>query len=147
MAEVKTKVTTQDPENFLKSIEPEQKRLDGFVLLEIFEKITGEKAMMWGTSIVGFGTYHYKSEKSRQEGDWFLVGFSPRKQNLTFYIMHGNEESSALLEKLGKHTRSGGIGGCLYINKLADIDQTVLEKLIEKSFLFMKKKQEADLPI
>jgi hypothetical protein len=139
MAELKTKQTAQSVKDFLETITPEQKRADGFALFEMFEKITGEKAVMWGTSIVGFGKYHYKSEKSSQEGDWFLVGFSPRKQNLSLYIMHGNNDSTALLEKLGKHKRSGGIGGCLYINKLTDVDQTVLEKLIEKSFQFMKK--------
>lgn len=139
MAEPKTKTTNQDPTEFLKTIEPEEKQRDGFALLEMFQKITGEKAVMWGTSIVGFGKYHYKSEKSAQEGDWFLVGFSPRKQNLTLYIMHGNNDSASLLEKLGKHKTSGGIGGCLYINKLADVDQAILTTLIEKSFHYMKK--------
>jgi hypothetical protein len=139
VAEPKTKVTIQNPKDFLNSIEPEQKRVDGLALLEMFEKVTGEKPVMWGTSIVGFGKYHYKSEKSAQEGDWMLVGFSPRKQNLTLYILHGNNDSAALLEKLGKHKTSGGIGGCLYINKLADVDQTVLTSLIEKSFQHMKK--------
>lgn len=140
MAEPKTKITNQNPKDFLNTIEPEQKKLDGFALLELFEKVTGEKAVMWGTSIVGFGKYHYKSEKSRQEGDWMLVGFSPRKQNLTLYIMHGNSDSSDLLGKLGKHTTSGGMGGCLYINKLSDVDQTVLAKLIDTSYQYMKKK-------
>jgi hypothetical protein len=140
MAELKTQATDQNPKDFLNSIEPEQKKVDGLALLEIFQRITGEKPVMWGGSIIGFGQYHYKSEKSAQEGDWFLVGFSPRKQNLSLYVMHGNDGSSALLEKLGKHKTSGGIGGCLYINKLADVDQTVLEKLIEKSFQYMKKK-------
>jgi len=93
VSELKTKVTVQDPEDFLNSIEPQQKKQDSFVLLEMFEKVTGEKAVMWGSSIVGFGKYHYKSEKSRQEGDWMLVGFSPRKANLTLYIMHGNEKT------------------------------------------------------
>ncbi len=135
MAEPKTKVTNQDPKEFLNSIEPESKRVDGFKLLELFEKATGEKGVMWGTSIVGFGTYHYKSSRSSQEGDWMLVGFSPRKQNLTLYIVHGNEDSADLLKKLGKHkTSGGGMGGCLYINKLSDVDQKVLEKLIKKSF-------------
>lgn len=135
MVEPKTKVTTQSPKDFLNTIEPEQKRKDSLVLLNIFEKVTGEKAVMWGTSIVGFGKYHYKSEKSRQEGDWMLVGFSPRKQNLTLYILHGNESNQELLAKLGKHKRSGGsLGGCLYINKLSDVDQTVLAKLIGNSF-------------
>jgi hypothetical protein len=140
MAEPKTKATIQDPLEFLQTIEPGEKKKDGFALLEMFQKVTGEKAVLWGTSIVGFGKYHYKSEKSAQEGDWFLVGFSPRKQNLTLYIMHGNNDSEALLGKLGKHKRSGGIGGCLYINKLADVDQAVLEALIEKSFQYMQKK-------
>jgi hypothetical protein len=141
MAELKTKATTLDPKDFLNSIEPQQKKVDGFALLEMFKKVTGEKPVMWGTSIVGFGMYHYKSERSTQEGDWPLVGFSPRKQNLTLYIMSGNDKSDTLLEKLGKHKRSVG---CLYINKLADVDQKVLEKLIENSFEFMKKNNPFD---
>src|SRR5258708_39667090 len=141
MAEQKTKVTNQNPKDFLSKVEPEQKRLDSFALLELFQKVTGEKAVMWGESIVGFGMYHYKSERSAQEGDWFLVGFSPRKQNLTLYILHGNDNSQELLAKLGKHTTSAGsMGGCLYINKLSDVDQPVLVKLIETSFQYMKKK-------
>src|SRR5436190_21362980 len=141
MAEQKTKATNQNPKNFLSKLGPEQKRLDSFALLELFEKVTGEKAVMWGESMVGFGRYHYKSERSDQEGDWFLVGFSPRKQNLTLYIMHGNDKNQELLAKLGKHKFSGGsMGGCLYINKLSDVDQTVLATLIETSFQFMKKK-------
>lgn len=139
MAEPKTKITTQDPKEFLNTIEPEEKRKDAFTLLELFEQVTGEQAVMWGTAIVGFGKYHYKSEKNRQEGDWMLVGFSPRKQNLTLYIMHGNNDSAALLEKLGKHKTSGGMGGCLYINKLSDVDQKVLATLIKQSFDYMKK--------
>ncbi len=137
MSEPKTKPTSQSVIEFLNSVVPEEKRQDGFTLLEIFEKITGEKAVMWGTSIVGFGQYHYKSERSRQEGDWMLVGFSPRKQNLTLYIMHGNKDNPAL-EKLGKHKTSGGMGGCLYINRLSDVDQKVLSQLIETSYRSMK---------
>jgi hypothetical protein len=139
MSEPKTKPTSQSVKEFLNSVVPEEKRQDSFALLEMFEKITGEKAVMWGTSIVGFGQYHYKSERSRQEGDWMLVGFSPRKQNLTLYILHGNKDNPAF-EKLGKHKTSGsGMGGCLYINKLSDVDQKVLSKLIENSFRYMKK--------
>ncbi len=135
MSEPKTKPHSQDPKDFLNTVEPEQKRLDSFALLELFQKVTGEKPVMWGSSIVGFGKYHYKSEKSRQEGDWMLVGFSPRKQNLTLYILHGNDKQQELLAKLGKHKTSGGsMGGCLYINKLADVDQKVLATLIETSF-------------
>lgn len=136
MSELKTKPTTQSVTAFLNTIEPEQKQKDAFVLLKMFEKVTGEKAVMWGTSIVGFGTYHYKSERSSQEGDWMLVGFSPRKQNLTLYVMHGNKDNPGL-EKLGKHKTSAG--GCLYINKLADVDQAILEKLIKNSLDYMKK--------
>lgn len=140
MAEPKTKITNQNPKEFLNTVEPEEKRKDAFTLLKIFEDVTKEKAVMWGTAIIGFGKYHYKSEKSRQEGDWMLTGFSPRKQNLTLYILHGNNDSAALLTKLGKHKTSGGsIGGCLYINKLSDIDQGILTKLIKKSFDYMKK--------
>lgn len=135
MAELKTKATNQNPKDFLNTIEPEEKKKDGFALLEIFHKVTGEKAVMWGTGIVGFGMYHYKSERSTQEGDWPLVGFSPRKQNLTLYIMHGNQDNP-LLKKLGKHKASGG---CLYVNKLSDVDAAILEKLIEKAFQYMKK--------
>jgi hypothetical protein len=136
MAELKTKATTHSVADFLHTVEPEQKQKDSFVLLEMFEKITGEKPTMWGTSIVGFGKYHYKSERSAQEGDWFLVGFSPRKQNLTLYIMHGNQDSAELIGKLGKHKTGGG---CLYITKLTDVDLDVLSQLIQKSFEYMKK--------
>lgn len=136
MAELKTKATKQNPIDFLKTIEPEEKQKDGLALLELFQKVTGEKAVMWGTSIVGFGMYHYKSEKSSQEGDWPLVGFSPRKQNLTLYIMHGNQDNLAL-KTLGKHKTSSG--SCLYINKLSDVDQKVLSDLIKASFQYMKK--------
>ncbi|MES2436785.1 MAG: DUF1801 domain-containing protein [Patescibacteria group bacterium] len=136
MAELKTKATKESVEKFLKSIEPDQKQKDAFVLLEMFEKVTGEKAVMWGPSIVGFGMYHYKSERSTQEGDWPLVGFSPRKQNLTLYIINGNQNNPDL-KKLGKHKTSAG---CLYINKLEDVDEKVLLSLIKKSFQYMKKK-------
>lgn len=137
MAELKTKLTTQAASEFLDSIESETKKQDSFKLLEIFEKVTGEKAQMWGASIIGFGKYHYKSDKSTQEGDWPLVAFSPRKQNLTLYILSGSEDSLELLQKLGKHKVSGG---CLYINKLEDIDTTALQALIKSAYLRMKKK-------
>ena len=135
MAELKTKLTTVDPKEFLNAVEPEQKRKDSFELLELFEKVTGEKPVMWGSSIIGFGKYHYKSEKSKQEGDWFLVGVSPRKQNITLYILHGNDKNPELMEKLDKHkTSGGGMGGYLYINKLSDVDQNILAELIKTSF-------------
>lgn len=130
MAELKTKPTGHSVKEFLDKIEPKEKREDGLALLDLFKKITGENAVLWGTSIVGFGTYHYKSERSKQEGDWMRVGFSPRKQNLTLYIMARNKDEP-LLEKLGKHKRGGG---CLYINHLADVDIKILEKLIKTSY-------------
>lgn len=136
MSELKTQPTSQDPREFLNSVEPTDKRADSFALLEMMERITGEQPVMWGSSIVGFGSYHYKSERSRQEGDWPLVGFSPRKQNLTLYIMPGNHENQELLGKLGKHKSSVG---CLYIKRLADVDQAILATLVETSFNHMKR--------
>lgn len=137
MAELKTKATTESVTEFLEKVEPEEKQRDSFTLLEMFQEITGEKAVMWGTSIVGFGKYHYKSERSAQEGDWPLIGFSPRKQNLTLYIMAGNENNHDLFKNLGKHKTSVG---CVYIKRLSDVDPTVLKKLIESSFHYMKQK-------
>lgn len=136
MAELKTKPTDQNPKDFLNSVEPEQKKTDVFTLLELFQKVTGEKPVMWGASIIGFGQYHYKSERSTQEGDWPLVGFSPRKQNLTLYIKVDNNENKTLLTKLGKHKSSVS---CVYINKLADVDQSVLTALIKNAYEHMKK--------
>ena len=137
MVEIKTKVTKAGAKDFIDQVPDKTKRGDALVLLKLFQKITGEKPKMWGTSIIGFGSYHYKSEKSSQEGDWPLTAFSPRKQNLTIYIMLGFADYSGLLKKLGKHKTSVG---CLYINKLSDIDLGILEKLIKQSFLVMKKK-------
>lgn len=135
MAELKTKPTNQDPKEFLNTIEPEQKRIDSFKLLELFEEVTGEKPTMWGDSMIGFGKYHYKSERSSQEGDWPLTGFSPRKANLTLYLMSGFKDLKKLLEKLGKHKTSKA---CLYINKLSDVNQDILTKLILNSYNQMK---------
>lgn len=136
MAEPKTKATNKSVEEFLQGIEPEQKRRDGLTLLEMFKTITGEKPVMWGPTMVGFGVYHYKSERSRQEGDWLRTGFSPRKQALTLYVLTG-ESDAPLLEKLGKHKT--GVG-CLYINKLADVDIKILEKLIRHSWEYMERR-------
>lgn len=137
MAELKTLPNNASVTSFLNSVENETKRKDSFTLLSMFEKITGEKAKMWGAAIVGFGMYHYKSERSSQEGDWPLIGFSPRKQNLTLYITFGLAGQINLLKKLGKHKTSKG---CLYINKLSDIDQKILEAIIKQSFTAAKKK-------
>jgi hypothetical protein len=137
MAELKTKVSHASVLDFLNTIEPEAKRQDAFALLQLFEKITGEEAKLWGSSIIGFGQYHYESTRSSQKGDWPLTGFSPRKANLTMYIMPGFKDYQDLLEKLGKHKTSVS---CLYINKLSDIDIMVLTKIIEKGYTDMKKK-------
>ena len=143
MAEIKTKPTKQSAAAFLKTVEPESRRKDCLQLLKIFQDATGKKPVMWGTSIVGFGSFHYKSTRSTQEGDWPLVSFSPRKQNLTLYALtqkHAQQvagtrnkdvKEHALLKKLGKYKIGGG---CLYINKLADVDQKVLATLIKNAF-------------
>jgi len=136
MAEIKTKETNQSVHGYLAKIEPEKRRVEGLALLKMFEEITGETPKIWGSSIIGFGKYHYKSERSSQEGDWPLVGFSPRKQNLTLYIMQGNADNTELLTKLGKHKQSVG---CIYINKLADINENVLRELIKHAYEFMKR--------
>lgn len=141
MAELKTKVTKASVKDFINKVPDKTKREDSLSLLNLFQNVTGEKAKMWGTSIIGFGMYHYKSERSTQEGDWPLTGFSPRKQNLTIYIMLGLADYSSLLKKLGKHKISGG--SCLYIHKLSDVDMKILEQIVKKSFLAMKKKYKA----
>ncbi len=137
MSELKTRVSDASVEDFIKAVPDEAKRTDSIKLLELFKKVTGEEPKMWGTSIIGFGKYHYKSERSRQEGDWPLTGFSPRKQNLSLYIMPGFDDYQDLLKDLGKHKTSVG---CLYVNKLADVDLIILEKLVKKSYLDMKEK-------
>ena len=137
MAELKTKLTKQKAADFIKTVQPEQKQADSRILLKMFASATGEKPAMWGTSIVGFGSYHYKSERSTQEGDWPLVGFSPRKTNLTLYVMLGVKKDDPLLKKLGKYKVSLS---CLYINKLADVDQKVLSRLVQKAYEQLKKK-------
>ena len=129
MAELKTKVTNASVQDFINSVENETRRQDGFELLKIYKRVTGLEPKMWGPSIVGFGVYHYKSERSSQEGDWPLAAFSPRKQNLTLYVYPRNFPE--LLKDLGKHTTSVG---CLYVNKLDDVDLRVLEKLIAAGY-------------
>lgn len=137
MSEPKTRVTDANVNDFINSVTDEVKRRDCLVLLEMYTRLTDEPAKMWGPSMVGFGQYHYKSDRSAQEGDWLITGFSPRKQNLTLYFMLGFDDSKELLEGLGKHKTSVG---CLYINKLSDVDLKVLEKLIKLSYEAMKKK-------
>ena len=129
MAEMKTKPTNESVEKFLNKVSDEERRADCFAVAKIMEEITGEKPKMWGPSIVGFGSYHYKYASGR-EGDWPITGFSPRKKDLTLYLMMGYEKHSDLMEKLGKHS---GRKSCLYINRLSDIHIPTLKKLIKAS--------------
>jgi hypothetical protein len=131
MGTIKTLVTDASVEDFINSVDGDVKKADAFQLLEMYKTVTKLPARMWGTSMIGFGQYHYKSERSTQEGDWPLAAFSPRKQNLTLYIMPGFNDYSDLLDKLGKHKTSVG---CLYINKLSDVDIDVLMQLIQLSY-------------
>ena len=137
MAEAKTKPTNESVKDFLNRIPEAERREDCFAVAKMMEEITGEKPKMWGPSIVGFGSYHYKGASGR-EGEWMLIGFSPRKQNLTLYIMTGFGNQSELMEKLGKHSASKG--SCLYIKRLDDIHLPTLKKLISQSVKYMKKK-------
>jgi hypothetical protein len=130
MAELKTKMTEASVEGFLASIEDEKKRRDSFTLLEIFSRATGTQPKMWGSSIVGFGEYHYKYA-SGHEGDMCKIGFSPRKQALTLYLMQDRTKFQHLLPALGKF--KSGVG-CLYIKKLEDVDVAVLEQMIRLSY-------------
>jgi hypothetical protein len=127
-AEIKTKETEASVEDFINTVADEQKRKDCFSLLKLMQKATKEKPKMWGASLIGFGNKRYKSPTSGREVDWFIIGFSPRKANISLYLttsMHSYDET--ILKKLGKHKTGGG---CLYINKLSDVDLKVLEKMI-----------------
>lgn len=136
MAENKTKATAASVSKFIDQVENEQKRNDAKTLVDIFEKLTGEKGKMWGPSIIGFGQYHYKYESGR-EGDFMLAGFSPRKTALTLYIMAGFSKYDEYLSKLGKFKTGKS---CLYIKKLADVDMAVLESMIADSIQTIQKK-------
>lgn len=129
MAELKTRPTGASVEDFLNGIEDEQRRRDCFTVLELMRQATQAEPQMWGDSIVGFGSYHYRYTSGR-EGDWFLTGFSPRKQDLTLYIMSGFDEYDALLDGLGKHKTGKA---CLYIKRLEDVDLPTLQRLIQES--------------
>ena len=135
MAKNKTTATTQSVDKFISQVEDETKRDDSYELIKIFKSVTGENAKMWGPSIIGFGSYHYKYE-SGHEGDACLAGFSPRKSAIVLYIMNF-EGKDELLTKLGKLKPSKG---CVYIKKLADIDVAVLKKMIDGSVRYLKKK-------
>lgn len=127
MAEAKTKPTNQSVDEFLNKIPESERRADCFEVAKIMEGITGEKPKMWGPSIVGFGSYHYKYASGR-EGDWPMMGFSPRKKDLTLYIMMGFEKHADLMEKLGKHSTGKS---CLYIKRLSDVHIPTLKQLIK----------------
>lgn len=138
MAELKTQATKRSVPAFIKSLPDAAKRTDSLELLNIFAKATKEKPVLWGTSIIGYGQYHYESERSSQKGDWPLTGFSPRQANLTIYIMPGFKEYGDLLKNLGKFKVSGG--SCLYIKRLSDIDTAVLTRLIKRSVADMRRR-------
>jgi hypothetical protein len=140
MAELKTKVTEASVNKFVDSLADEAKRKDSHSLFEMMQKATQNEAKMWGDSIVGFGDYHYVG-KSGREGDWFLAGFSPRKQTLTLYMLGGWEQHDELLAKLGKYSLGKG---CLYIKRLDDVDVSVLNKLIVEAVVRAKKQAQAD---
>ena len=133
MAELKTKKNDNSVTGFLESVEEEKKREDCQAILKLMHEVTGDEPTMWGDSIVGFGSYDYKYASGR-EGTWFQTGFSPRKQNLTLYIMSGFDRYDELLGKLGKYKTGKS---CLYIKKLEDVDLDVLEELVKESVKVM----------
>jgi len=135
MYELKTKENDNDVMEFIEQVESERKRADAYQLLDLFTETTGFKAKMWGSSIIGFGSYHYKYA-SGHEGDAPLVGFSPRKAKISLYFATGDTEREQLLKDFGKHTTGKA---CVYINKVADIDVNVLKALITQSVRFLKK--------
>jgi hypothetical protein len=133
--ELKTKETSASVEDFLNSIENEERRTDGFRVLEMYKRVTGEKPKMWGPAIIGFGDQKYRYPDGR-EMDWMTAAFSPRKQNLTLYVICGSPKQPALLAKLGKHSTSVS---CLYIKRLSDVDTKVLESIIKDAYKPVKK--------
>lgn len=138
MAELKTKQHNASVSEFINQFaDSEQKRKDSFELLKLMQDFTGYEPKMWGPSIIGFGSFHYKSDRSRQEGDWPLVGFSPRKAAISLYVYTGAKQHEYLLENLGKFKMGKA---CIYIKKLSDIDQDVLRQLMKATIEFLKAK-------
>ena len=138
MAEIKTKQTGADVVEFINSFaDTEQKKKDSFELLKLMQDFTGYEPKMWGPSIIGFGQYHYKSERSSQEGDWPLVGFSPRKSAISLYVYSGCSGQDDLLKELGKFKMGKS---CIYVKKLSDINQETLKKLIRTTIDFLRSK-------
>jgi hypothetical protein len=138
MAEIKTKPVDSDIEKFLMTVEPEKRRADSIKIKKLFDSVIKEKPALWNNNMIGYGSFHYKSERSSQEGDWPLTAFSPRKQNITIYIMSGARNYESLLKELGKYKIS--TGSCIYINKIEDINPEILKKIISSSVSDMKKK-------
>ncbi len=138
MAELKTKQHDGDVFEFITSFaNTEQKRLDSFELVELMQKVTGHPPKMWGNSMIGFGSYHYKSDRSKQEGDWPLVAFSPRKAAISLYVYSGAPEHEYLLKDLGKYT----IGkACIYVKRLSDIDLEALKRIMLATIDFLEEK-------
>lgn len=131
MAEIKTKQTNADVDAFINAFAAtEQKRKDGFELLSLMKDFTGFEPKMWGHTMIGFGQYHYKSEKSTQEGDWPLVAFSPRKAAISLYVYSGGSEQDELLQRLGKFKMGKS---CIYVNKLTDINLDILEQIVKST--------------
>ena len=126
-AEIKTKETDASVDEFLNGVADEQQREDSYKVLEMMRRTTGDQPKMWGAAIIGFGNRVYTSPATGREVDWMKIGFSPRKGNLTLYVLNNSEKQEPLLEKLGKHKRGKG---CLYVKRLSDVDEKVLEKLI-----------------
>lgn len=138
MAEIKTKQPDADVREFIESFaNTEQKKQDSFELVKLMQDFTGYEPKMWGPSIIGFGKYHYKSERSRQEGDWPLVGFSPRKAAISLYVYSGGAGQEELLKDLGKYKMGKG---CIYVKKLSDINQDVLKKIMKSTIDFLQAK-------
>jgi hypothetical protein len=137
MSGIKTKPGDFDIDKFLMSVEPEKKRVDTIEIKKLFDSVVKEKAFLWNNNMIGYGSFHYKSERSKQEGDWPLTGFSPRKQYIAVYIMSGVNNYKDLLVKLGKYKISSG--SCIYVNKIEDINLEVLKEIISTSVSDMKK--------
>lgn len=138
MAELKTKKTNASVKAFIDAVENETRRKDARAIAKLMREVTGKRAKLWGSSIIGYGSYKYEYD-SGQSGEWPLVGFSPRKANLVLYIMPGFSGSAPLMKKLGKHKTGKS---CLYINKLEDVDMDVLRELVEGAVEHMKRKYE-----
>ena len=129
LAQIQTKETSASVEDFINAVPDEQKRQDSLTILKLMQKITKSEPKMWGSSLIGFGNKRYKSPATGREVDWFIIGFSPRKANLSIHLAIDLEQHADALKKLGKHKTGAG---CLYINKLSDVDLKVLEGLIKE---------------